>query len=375
MSAHETHLRELARRREEAGLTRVLSSTHPTGLIDLAGNDYLSLRHDPAVLDASIAALRAHGAGAGASRLVTGTWPVHDDLEAELASHVNMPAALVFSTGYHVNLSVITALADADTLIVSDAHNHASLIDAARLSRGPVTVTGHRDLAAVEDALANRSQPRALVVVESVFSVLGDAADLVALHALAERYDALLVVDEAHGLGVVGGRGEGLAASGGLTPSDRLVITTSLSKSLATQGGAAMCTPLVREHLVNTARPFIFDTGLAPAAAGAALGALRRLVGEPELAARVRAAAARIADALGVERPAGAVLSAPMPSPQAALAAVARAGEQGVRIGCFRPPSTPDGISRLRLTAHAGLSEADLNRACAVLGSLADLRA
>lgn len=370
MSAFADHLAEAARRREAAGLTRVLSCDHPHGLIDLAGNDYLSLRHDPAVLGSATRALQAYGAGAGASRLVTGTWPVHDELEAELATLTNMPAALVFSTGYHVNLSVITALADTDTLVVSDAHNHASLIDAARLARGRVAVVPHLDTAAVEQALRERTEPRALVVVESVFSVLGDAADLVALHALAERYDAMLVVDEAHGIGVVGGRGEGLAAATGLTPSERLVITTSLSKSLATQGGAAMCTPLVREHLVNTARPFIFDTGLAPAAAGAALGALRRFVADPAMVARVRDAAARIADALGVERPAGAVLSAPMPGPKQALAAVARAAGAGVRIGCFRPPSTPDGVSRLRLTAHAGLSEADLEHATAVLRTL-----
>lgn len=370
MNSFEHHLRSAAERRQAAGLTRRLSSDHPTGLIDLAGNDYLSLRTHPRVLEASADAARQHGAGAGASRLVTGTWPVHDQLESALAELTNMPAALVFSTGYHVNLSVLTALGDADCLIISDAHNHASLIDGARLARGVVSVVPHLDLDAVEHALRNRTQPRAIVVVESVFSVLGDASDLPALLALVEQYDALLVVDEAHGMGVCGDHGEGLAASLALTPSDRLVITTSLSKSFATGGGAAMCTPLVREHLVNTARPFIFDTGLAPACAGAALGAYEVLRDEPERAARVRIAAAGLADALEVPTPAGAVLSAPMLGPQEALAAVQRAAEAGIRIGCFRPPSTPDGTSRLRLTAHAGLTDAELDHATTVLNEL-----
>lgn len=369
MSAYEHYLEHAAAQRDAAGLTRSLSSQHPTGLIDLAGNDYVGLRTDPRVLDAAVEAIRSYGAGAGASRLVTGTWPVHEQLEQELAAYAGTPAALVFSTGYHVNLSVLTALGDADCLIVSDAHNHASLIDAARLARAQVTVVPHLDVDAVRQALAERAQTRALVVVESVFSVLGDSSDLTALHDLAETYDAMLVVDEAHGLGVVG-TGAGLAASLGLTSSDRVVVTTSLSKSLASQGGAAMCTELVRDHLINAARPFIFDTGLAPGSAGAALGALRVLVAEPERARRVRTIAGRLADALGVARPAGAVLSAPMPGPAEALAAVARAGEQGVRIGCFRPPSTPDGISRLRLTAHATLTDSEIDHATTVLSNL-----
>ncbi|GAB3587121.1 8-amino-7-oxononanoate synthase [Calidifontibacter terrae] len=367
MNSFETHLKKAAAQRDSNSLTRILSADHPQGLIDLAGNDYLGLRGDPRVVEGAAAAASAYGAGAGASRLVTGTWPVHEDLERELASYVGSPAALVFSTGYHVNLSVLTALGDEDALIVSDAHNHASLIDGARLARAAVQVVPHLDLAATEATLRDRTQTRALIVTESVFSVLGDSPDLEALHSLAQTYDAMLVVDEAHGIGVVGS-GAGLAGS--LAASDRVVITTSLSKSLATQGGAAMCTELVREHLINTARPFIFDTGLAPACAGAALTALRILIEEPERAARVRSASARLAAALGVEAPAGAVLSAPMPGPTEALAAVAAAAERGLRIGCFRPPSTPDGISRLRLTAHATLTDNEINYATTVLSDL-----
>lgn len=369
MNSFEQHLGAIAQQRDSSGLTRRLSADHPAGMIDLAGNDYLGLRADPRVVAGATDAAGRWGAGAGASRLVTGTWPVHEQLEKELAAYLGAPAALVFSTGYQVNLSVLTALGDADCLIVSDAHNHASLIDGARLARAQVAVVAHRDLAAVEKALRERRQTRALIVVESVFSVLGDSPDLQALHRLAEACDALLVVDEAHGIGVVG-NGAGLVALLGLAGSGRVVVTTSLSKSLASQGGAALCTPLVREHLINTARPFIFDTGLAPACAGAALTALRILVAEPDRAAWVQAAAVRLAAALRADPSAGAVLSKPMPGPGAALAAVAAAAEQGVRIGCFRPPSTPDGTSRLRLTAHATLTESELDHATTVLRNL-----
>ncbi len=146
-----------------------------------------------------------------------------------------------------------------------------------------------------------------------------------------------------------------------------MVATVTLSKSLGSQGGAVLGSPAVREQLVNRARPFIYDTGLAPAAAGAAIAALARIAQSPELVARVSLVAARLAEAAGVEVPAGAVLSVPMPGPREAVAAVERAADRGVLIGCFRPPSTPDGSSRLRLTAHANLDHTALERACVVV--------
>lgn len=365
-----------AKRRTERDLIRTAEADQLDGVrIDLAGNDYLGLRRHPAVLDGAQRALDEAGGGAGASRLVTGTHAVHTTLEAELAAHMGHESALVFSTGYHANLSAMTVLGTADTLVISDAHNHASLIDGMRLAKARVAVTPHLDVDAVRRALAERTEPRAVIVVESIFSVLGDAADLPALLALAVEHDALLVVDEAHGLGVAGARGEGLTRAGGLLDgegADRVVVTVTLSKSLASQGGAVLGPRSLREHLLNTARPFIFDTGLAPASAGAALGALRHLIAHPELPGRTLAAAAAIADALGVEPSAGAVLSKPMPSPAEALAAVDAARAQGLRIGCFRPPSTPDGISRLRVTATAGLTDAELDDARRILGAVAN---
>ncbi|MFB9763236.1 aminotransferase class I/II-fold pyridoxal phosphate-dependent enzyme, partial [Nocardioides kongjuensis] len=208
---------------------------------------------------------------------------------------------------------------------------------------------------------------RAMVLVESVYSVLGDAAPLVELAALCEQYDALLVVDEAHGVGV---HGPGLVATLGLAGLPHVVVTATLSKSLGAQGGAMLGSSALREHLVNRARPFIFDTGLAPAPTAGALAALRAIRARPELGATVRTRVASLADILGVVAPAGAVLSVPMSSPQAAVAAQAAALEAGLRVGCFRPPSVPDGISRLRITVTAGVPEDDWARAVEVLVDL-----
>jgi len=373
MSAFSDWLAERASARDQAGLTRRVFPSDVGGpMIDLAGNDYLGLSRDPRVVDAAAAAARQYGAGAGASRLVTGTLAVHELLEAALAGFTGFPSALVFSTGYHANLSVVAALADADTLIVSDAHVHASLIDACRLSRGRVQVVPHNDLDAVEQALGERSEPRALVLVESIYSVLGDAAPVAELAAVCQRHDAVLVADEAHALGVCGDGGRGLLHEAGLASSDHVIATLTLSKSLGAQGGAVLAAPAVRDHLINTARPFIYDTGLAPAAAGAANSALTVLTMEPERAGRVLEVAARLADACGVPAPDGAVLAVPMPGPREAVAAVEAAAEHGLRIGCFRPPSTPDGISRLRLTAHAHLSDEEVSTATKVLRELLD---
>ncbi len=367
MSAFEQFLADAAARRDEAGLTRRVVAGSGRDLIDLAGNDYLGLRRHPDVLDAAVGALEYFGSGASGSRLVTGTWPIHEQLETALAEHLQMDSALVFSTGYQANLAVMTALADADTLIVSDAHNHASLIDGIRMSRAQVRVTPHGDLTAVEEALRDRTQGRAIVVVESVYSVFGDTAPVADLSALATTYDALLVVDEAHALGVIGDRGEGLVASLGLAGAAHIVVTLSLAKSLASQGGAVLGSSAVRSHLINTARPFIYDTGLAPVSAGAALGALGILEQRPELAKQVRTTAAELAAASGAVTPPGAVLSVPVAGPREALVAVDVCSAHGVRIGCFRPPSTPDGSSRLRMTAHAGLSAPDLAHCVEVL--------
>lgn len=354
-------LADAAARRDAAGLTRRVVATDGTrGMLDLVGNDYLGLRHDERVRDAAIAAIEEFGTGAGAPRLVDGTCRVHEELEAALAAHLGTESALVLSTGYNANLAALTALADDDTVIVSDAHNHTSIRDAAALSAARVHVVPHGDTAAVADALRRRPESKALIAVESVFSVLGDRADLPELLRLAETHDAWLVVDEGHALGVIGDRGEGVLGSLDLADSDRVVVTASLSKALASQGGAVLGSRLLREHLVNAAHSFLDDAGLAPASAGSALCALEVLQGEPFRVKRVHLAAAHLADACGVPTPEAAIVSVPMPGSTNARTTVDVLAAHGLKAGSVRPSVSPDGLARLRLTAHADLSDIDL---------------
>ncbi|GAB3300559.1 8-amino-7-oxononanoate synthase [Parasphingorhabdus pacifica] len=360
-------------KRADAGLQRTLRPRAAgENVIDLANNDYLGMSGHPEVRRAAADAAHVWGAGAGASRLVTGTTTLHSDLERELAEFTSREAALVFSTGYHANLSAVTVLADKQSLIVSDAHVHASLIDAARLSRAAIEVVPHNDVAAVRAALTKADGRPAIVLTESVFSVLGDAAPLTDLAAVCAEQDALLVVDEAHGLGVVGDGGRGLVHAHDLADAPHVVMTATLSKSLGAMGGAVLGSTALIDHLTNRARPFIFDTGLAPAPAAGARTALRRLHGQPDLPTWIHRRSGELADRLGVQRSAGAVLSVPMPSPRVALTAQAAALASGVRVGCFRPPSVPDGISRLRITTRVGLDYEQWARAVDVLTQVID---
>ncbi|GAA2820982.1 8-amino-7-oxononanoate synthase [Crossiella cryophila] len=359
--------------RSRAGLTRSLRPrAADAAALDLASNDYLGLTRDPRVTEAAAAAARRWGAGATGSRLVTGSTELHAELEHELAEHCGAEAALVFSSGFLANLGALTALSGPGTLIVTDAHNHASLIDGCRLSRAEAAEAGHRDPAAVARLLAERVKKRALVVTDSVFSVDGDLAPLPELADACRAHGAALIVDDAHGLGVLGEGGQGGVHAAGLAGAADVVVTTTLSKSLGSQGGAVLGSRRVIAHLVDTARGFIFDTGLAPACVGGALAALRVLRAEPELAGRARGVARELAGRLGaagfaVSSPSAAVVSVRAPSPAEAVEWAGRCRADGVAVGCFRPPSVPDQVSRLRLTARADLAAADLGRAVEVI--------
>jgi 8-amino-7-oxononanoate synthase len=249
-------------------------------------------------------------------------------------------------------------------LIVSDAGNHASLIDACRLAQARVVVAPHRDAGAVRQILARRDEPAAIVVSDAVFSVDGALAPVAGLHAAARAHGALLVLDEAHAFGVLGPGGRGAAAAAGIAAEPDLIRTLTLSKSLAGQGGAALGAPEVIQTLVDTGRGFIFDTGLAPPCAGAALAALEVIESEPGLGAQARASAARLAQAatglgLRVRQPDAAVLAIILGEPDRAVRARQTCARHGVRVGCFRPPSVPPGQACLRLTGRAGLTESD----------------
>ncbi|MFI6488967.1 8-amino-7-oxononanoate synthase [Streptomyces sp. NPDC050564] len=363
---------EQAEARRRAGLVRTLRPRPADSpLLDLASNDYLGLARHPEVTEGAARAARRWGGGATGSRLVTGTTELHGELERELADFCGFESALVFSSGYAANLAAVAALAPHGSLVVSDAGNHASLIDGCRLARGTTQVVAHADPDAVRKALGTHEGP-AVAVSDTVFSVDGDAAPLSELALACREYGAGLIVDDAHGLGVLGDGGRGAPHAAGLAGDPDVVVTVTLSKSFGSQGGAVLGPAPVIDHLVNAARTFIFDTGLAPAAAGAALAALRLLHREPARAARACAVATALhtrltAEGLEAVRPDAAVVSVRAPSPERAVRWAADCREAGLAVGCFRPPSVPDGISRLRLTARADLTEEQIEHAVRVI--------
>jgi 8-amino-7-oxononanoate synthase len=382
-------LRQAASGRAAAGVRRALVPRGPNldgrardGLLDLASNDYLGLCGDERLNAAAAEAARVWGTGSTGSRLVTGTTELHVRLETALARFTGAAGALVFSSGYLANLTVVTALAAVlgapnDLLIVSDSGNHASLIDACRLSRARVTVTPHRDPDAVRKVLANRDEAAAIVVSDAVFSVDGALAPVAELHAAARSGGALLVLDEAHAFGVTGPGGRGAAAAAGIAAEPDLIRTITLSKALAGQGGAVLGAPEVIATLVDTGRGFIFDTGLAPPCAGAALAALEVVAAEPGLGVRARTAATRLAaiaaeENLRVSAPDAAVLAVTVGESARAVRAKETCAAYGVRVGCFRPPSVPRGQACLRLTGRASLTEDDFAAAARALAAVRD---
>lgn len=369
-------LDDVEQQRRTAGLRRSLRvrrapKTDEDAELDLASNDYLGLSRDPRVIDGGVRALHEWGAGSTGSRLVTGNTALHEELEAALADFVGAESALVFSSGYTANLGAVVALSGPGSLLISDAFTHASLVDACRLSRARVVVSPHRDVDAVEAALRGRAEDRAVVITDSVFSADGALAPLRALHDVCRRYGALLIVDEAHGLGVRGSGGRGLLQEVGLAGAPDVVMTTTLSKALGSQGGVVLGPRAVRDHLIDAARPFIFDTGLAPAAVGAALAALRVLGAEPWRAQAVLDHARELAAIAGIdELPESAVVSVILGEPEIAFEAAVACLEGGVRVGCFRPPTVPAGTSRLRLTARATLTADEMTLARRVLAEV-----
>ncbi|MFJ9030220.1 8-amino-7-oxononanoate synthase [Streptomyces sp. NPDC102274] len=366
-----------ARRRERSGLVRTLRPRPAeSGLLDLASNDYLGLSRHPEVTGAAAEAARRWGAGATGSRLVTGSTELHAELERELAAFCGFEAALVLSSGYAANLAALTALTASDSLLLSDAGNHASIVDGCRLSRAETVVVPHTEPEAVRKTLDAHAGRRALMVSDAVFSVDGDAAPLGELAEVCRTRGAALLVDDAHGLGVLGAGGRGTPDAAGIAGADGVVATVTLSKSLGSQGGAVLGPARVIGHLVNAARTFIFDTGLAPAAVGGALESLRLLRREPARAERAREVARTLhglltGAGLTAVRPDAAVVSVRAPSPEAAVRWAAECRAAGLVVGCFRPPSVPDGVSRIRLTARADLTDQQIGTAVDTIVALA----
>jgi 8-amino-7-oxononanoate synthase len=278
----------------------------------------------------------------------------------------------VYSSGYLGNLGAITALVSARTLLVLDAHAHASLIDAARLSGAETVVAPHSDPTALAELLDSHPGRRVVVVIESVYSVDGDLAPVAQLHTICRAHGALLLVDEAHAVGALGPDGGGVVSGSGLAGEPDVVVTATLSKALGGAGGVVAGGAALIRHLIDTSRPFIFDTALPPAVAAGVRTALRLARNSDQLRATVTQRASHAFTVLrgagfAVVAPAAGVLSVLAPSATCATQWAAACREQGVAVGCFRPPSTPDRQSRLRLTVNAGVSQPEFARALDVV--------
>jgi 8-amino-7-oxononanoate synthase len=354
-----------------AGADRTRPSLEGRRLLSFCSNDYLGLSDHPALNDAAAHSASHSGFGAGASRLVSGDLPEHRALERSLADFLGAPAALLFPTGYQANIGVITALTGREDLVVSDAANHASLIDGCRLSRAQIAVYPHRDAAAARALLAEAGplHRRRFLVTESLFSMDGDLAPLPALAEAARAHDAALVVDEAHAFGVLGPGGTGLCRAAGVSPD---VLIGTLGKALASHGGFVAGSADLRAILINRARTFIFTTaGPAPVAA-AALAALTLCRGE-EGHSRRQALQERIRQlrtALRLPPDGGPILPVILGADGAALESSARLRERGLFVQAIRPPTVPEGTARLRVTLSAAHSLDDVAELIAALDAL-----
>src|SRR4051812_38017702 len=380
------HLEDRLAELREAGLerrTRVITGPQgPKVLLDgrpvvlLCSNNYLGLADHPAVRHAAAEAALKWGAGAGASRLVSGTMSVHTELEARLAEIERTEAAVLFGSGYLANVGVIGALAgEPDALVLSDELNHASIVDGCRLARAETVVYRHGDVEHAASLLRAARGRRAVIVTDSVFSMDGDVAPLVELVELARAHGAALVVDEAHATGCLGEDGRGAVAALGLDGEVDVVIGT-LGKALGSYGAYAAGSATMVRWLVNSARSLIFSTAPPPPAVAAAGAALDVLEAEPQRVRRLQghAAGRRAELALpGLPPPAPATQIVPLVVGDAhtAVALSEAALELGVFAQAIRPPTVPDGSSRLRLTVMATHEPAELRRAAGRLAQAA----
>jgi 8-amino-7-oxononanoate synthase len=357
---------------ERASLRRVLVDTdrldgvwvvrNGRRLLSFCCNDYLNLTHHPALKEAAIAALSRYGVGSGASRLVTGNHPLFAELESGLARLKGTQAACVFGSGYLANTGIIPALIGPDDLVLIDELAHACLWAGARLSRARVVPFRHSDLAHAEALLnEHRSRhPQALIATDGVFSMDGDLAPLPELAALARRFDAWLLSDDAHGIGVVGG-GRGSTFAHGADADVPLQMGT-LSKAVGGYGGYLCASAPVIELIRNRARSFIYSTGLPPANVAAAIAALDLIAREPEYAALPLQKARAFTRMAGLPEAQSPIVPLLVGEAEAALAASRRLEADGFLVIAIRPPTVPAGTARLRLTFTAQHPDAEIER-------------
>lgn len=339
-----------------------------------ASNDYLGLANHPALVAAARDGALRWGVGGGASHLVAGHSAAHAALEQALADWLRLPAALLFSSGYQANLAVITALVGRGDAVFADRLNHASLNDACLLSRAEFKRFAHHDLAQLERLLAASTAPTKLIAVDAVYSMDGDCAPLAALLALAERFDAWLYVDDAHGFGVLG-EGRGSVVEAGVH-SERLIQMVTLGKAAGVAGAAVAAHAVVIDWLVNSARPFIFTTSTSPLLAHTVQASLRLMADEPERRAALRARMAELKHQLAglpwTMLPSDTPIQPLLIGGNAeALAVSAGLRARGIWVPAIRPPTVPPGSARLRIALSAAHQPQDIVRLADALRELA----
>jgi 8-amino-7-oxononanoate synthase len=339
-------------------------------LVNFASNDYLGLASAPGVRAAAASALELYGVGAGASRLVVGDTTLHQRLERRLAAFEGTEAALLFNSGYAANTGIIPALVGPGDAVFSDALNHASLVDGCRLSRARVVVYPHNDVEALAQALASTPARRRLVVTDTLFSMDGDWAPLRELVDVCRAHGAALMVDEAHATGVLGARGTGLCEELGVAAHVDLRMGT-LSKALGAMGAYVATSRAVADLLLNRARPFIFSTALPAAVCAAAEAAVDIVEYDVALRERLWRNIRRFAAGLRVlglpAEPRGAIFPVILGEPEHALAAARRCRDRGLLVKAIRPPTVPEGTSRLRFCLSAAHTEGHIDLALDVL--------
>jgi 8-amino-7-oxononanoate synthase len=350
---------------------RVLLDGKPVLL--LCSNNYLGFADHPRVREAAAEAAMRYGAGAGASRLVSGNMTIHRRLEEQLAAFKHAEACLLFGSGYLANAGVVSALAREGDVVFSDELNHASIIDGCRLSKAETFVYDHCDTEHLEWGLRQAEGRGSLIVTDGVFSMDGDVAPLERIVELGQRYDARVMVDEAHGTGAIGPEGRGSVAAAGLEDEVDVIVGT-LGKALGSYGAYVCCDKSMAKYLINTARTLIFSTALPPPAVAAAIAALALLREQPRRVEKLQRNAEVLRDALAAEGlPVGGSSTQIVPlvvgDATAAVRASERALERGVFAQAIRPPTVPAGTSRLRLALMASHTKSELREAARVLAA------
>ena len=351
--------RRLVETRHTGGATTV---RHGRELISFCSNDYLNLSQHPAVIAAAVAAVKEHGVGSGASRLITGNHPLFAELEGRLARLKGTEDACVFGSGYLANTGIIPAVVGHEDLIVLDELSHACLWSGARLSQAAVVPFRHNDVAHARALLAEhrRRHAHALLVTEGVFSMDGDLAPLPALGRLAQEHGAWLMTDDAHGFGVIGG-GRGSTFAHG-TPVEVPLQMGTLSKAVGTYGGYLCASHAVCELMRNRARTFVYSTGLPPALVAAAIAALEVIESAPDYTARPVRKAKAFTRSLGLPEAQSPIVPLILGGAERALAAARFLEQEGFLVAPIRPPTVPEGTARLRFTFSAAQPEAAVER-------------